>query len=871
MLIDSIRTIAISTGVRPIEILQKRIGILFLYLLFLLPVYAQQRLISGVVRDAETKEAMAYCNIILVFGGRSQGTMTDALGRFSLVMPVGASVTGGTAIRMGASIPVPSLQPCLIVSYSGYCSDTIPVIAGRDQYIIALRPGGRSLQEAVVTTGVSKAVSIRENPVAILSISSRKMDRTIESNVIDVLVKNAPGLNAVKTGPNISKPFIRGLGYNRVLTLYDGIRQEGQQWGDEHGIEVDGYNIQRAEVIKGPASLMYGSDAVAGVISLFPYIPSEKDGLVHGRLLSEYQTNNGLIGNGLRLGYSNAHWVWALRGSYKLAKSYQNPVDGRVYLTGFQEKNGSGLLGYTSERGYSYLNATLYDNLQGIPDGSRDSLTRQFTRQIDETGKDDIRNRPVVPESELNSYRLSPLHQHIQHYRIYVNNHYRVGGGMIDGTAGFQQNVRREYDHSTDPEQAGLFVRLNTYNYGLRYDLPAMAGLDLSIGVNGMYQQNKNKNATDFPIPNYQLLDLGSFVYALWKRGNWTISGGLRSDTRRIRGGNFYIRPDSAGGFNHEVRGSDTVGAVLQFPALRQNFSGISLSLGATRKVSDQFSIKFNIARGYRSPNITEIASNGLDPGAHIVYLGNRGFVPEFSMQEDLGLLANYREFDWSVSIFNNEISHYIYLTQLQDASGNPITLVPGNKTFKYEQAAARLYGAEAMVNIHPAVWRGVHWLNQLLLTYGNNTLAEYKNKGVNGQYLPLIPPPRVVSSLDWDLPYSSKFLQGLNLKTEYEYTAPQNRYLALDNTELPARGYTLVNLGCSVTINYAKERFAKEGFVKERALQVLLQVNNVLDVAYQSNLSRLRYFEYYTQSPNGHLGIYNMGRNICMKVICPF
>lgn len=82
-------------------------------------------------------------------------------------------------------------------------------------------------------------------------------------------MKNVPGLNAVKTGSNISKPFIRGLGYNRVLTLYDGIRQEGQQWGDEHGIEVDAYNMDHAEVIKGPASLMYGSDALAGVVSFF--------------------------------------------------------------------------------------------------------------------------------------------------------------------------------------------------------------------------------------------------------------------------------------------------------------------------------------------------------------------------------------------------------------------------------------------------------------------------------------------------------------------------------------------------------------------------------------------------------------------------
>src|SRR5690606_6436600 len=148
-------------------------------------------------------------------------------------------------------------------------------------------------------------------------------------NIIDVLVKNVPGIKAVKTGPNISKPFIHGLGYNRVLTLYDGIRQEGQQYGDEHGIEIDDYNIEQAEVIKGPASLLYGSDAIAGVISLFPYIPKSNDGKLHGKYTSEYQTNNNLIGNGLRLDYSDEKWLFALNGSYRMAKNYRNPIDGR--------------------------------------------------------------------------------------------------------------------------------------------------------------------------------------------------------------------------------------------------------------------------------------------------------------------------------------------------------------------------------------------------------------------------------------------------------------------------------------------------------------------------------------------------------------
>src|SRR5205085_6438784 len=110
----------------------------------------------------------------------------------------------------------------------GYKADTVAITPGNDVYTATLLPIVNALNEVVVT-GVTRGTLLRQNPVAILAISHKSIETTASSNIIDVLVKNAPGLNAVKTGPNISKPFIRGLGYNRVLTLYDGVRQEGQQ------------------------------------------------------------------------------------------------------------------------------------------------------------------------------------------------------------------------------------------------------------------------------------------------------------------------------------------------------------------------------------------------------------------------------------------------------------------------------------------------------------------------------------------------------------------------------------------------------------------------------------------------------------------
>lgn len=794
--------------------------------------------IKGVIKDDMTGNELAGASINI--RSINIGALSNEQGNFTIVVP-------------------DSVNYELEITSVGYHKKNVTAATSAMVHIV-LTKSSASLEEVVIT-GVSRATLIKENPVPIATVSSIKIEKTIESNIIDVLMKNVPGLNTVKTGPNISKPFIRGLGYNRVLTLYDGVRQEGQQWGDEHGIEVDTYNIEKAEVIKGPSSLMFGSDALAGVVSLLPNIPKDKDGQLKGKFTSEYQSNNGLIGNGLRLNYSNDHWSYALRGSYRVAKNYSNAVDGRVYNTGFSEKNFAALIGYNNDNISSILNFTLYDNLQGIPDGSRDSLTRKFTKQIYEGSLDDIATRPIVNDAELNSYTLSPLHQHIQHYRVYNNTRYVFASGNLEVLLGLQQNIRKEFSHPTHPAQAALFVRLNTFNYNIKYNTRYFSAVDFSIGVNGMLQNNKSKDATDFPIPDYNLLDAGAYTCATWKHKKWTVSGGARYDVRSIHTSDMFIGMNPETGFSKQFYVPDTTNAVLQFPALQKNFTGVSLSVGATYKVSEKISVKANIAKGYRAPNITELASNGLDPGAHIIYLGNSNFVPEFNLQEDIGIDFSAKNVTASVSVFNNNVQNYIYFSQLTDVSGNPLTDAQGNKTFQYQQESAQLYGMEASLNIHPQRLNGFAFSNHFSTVYGFNKSSNYNGKGADGEYLPFIPPLKLLSTISQEIKTTSSIVPSLSMQVEIDYNARQNRFLQLYNTETASEAFTLFNASVSTVINYSKKS----------SLQFHLQVNNIFDTAYQSGLSRLKYFEYYSQSPNGRLGIYGIGRNVCAKIVMPF
>lgn len=790
--------------------------------------------VTGTVSDAESGQTLPHCDVTML--GLKNGTTTDENGKFKVDLPAGSRI---------------------VFSYIGYKSDTIEVNPSKTEYTILLIPI-RAVLDEIVVSAIARTGLIKDNPVSISNVTLKMIERSNESNIIDALSKNTPGLNTLKTGPNISKPFIRGMGFNRVLTLYDGVRQEGQQWGGEHGLEIDNYNIERAEIIKGPASLVYGSDALAGAISLIPFIPKESDGIIRSRWLSEYQSNNGLWGNGYRVSQGNKHWLWAIRSSYRIAKNYTNRVDGPVYNTAFQEKNVSGLLGYKSAKGFTHFNVSLYDNLQGIPDGSRDSLTRRFTKQIYEGDNDDIKSRPVVSDSELNTYTLSPLHQRIQHYRAYINNHYEIGKGDIQALFAFVQNIRREFIHPTAPAQAGTYHRLNTFNYSLRYNAPEISGIETSVGLNGMYQKNtEDQGASNFAIPNYNLFDFGVYALATWKKERWNMIGGLRFDSRSVSTSTMYTATDAITSFDKQVSPPDTVGSTLQFQAMNQTFRGITLSLGTTYRISEHFNFKFNFSRGYRAPSISEIASNGLDAGAHIIYIGNPNFVPEFSWQEDLGLLATFPGVSASLSLFNKDIENYIYLNQVTDGQGNPLTDAQGNKTIQYQQSTAQMYGLEATFAWRPKGIPGLAFNNQFSMCYGFNRGKEYENKKDQGEYLPFIPPARWVSSLNKEFRIKSKLISGFNMLTELDFNAAQNRFLALFDTETKTQGYALLNAGLGVTL--------------ARNYQFQFQVNNLLDEVYQSNMSRLKYFEYYTQSPNGRSGIYGMGRNVCAKIIFSF
>jgi len=814
---------------------------IFILLIFCITIFGAntgiKTSLSGKITDKETGETIIGATVYIP--ELKTGAATDALGMFVLNN-------------------LPTTTVIFEISYVGYKSIIekidLSVITKKD---FVLESSVAEIN-AVVVTGSSKATELKRNPVSVIAINHKELEQLPSTNIIDAIA-NMPGVNAITTGPNVSKPFIHGLGYNRVLTLYDGVRQEGQQWGDEHGIEVDENDIDRIEVVKGPASLIYGSDALAGVVNLLP-APTVADGKMIGNISANYQTNNGRFGGSFSLAGNRDGLVWDARVSHKQATNYQDKKDGRVYGTAFNETDANGMIGLNKSWGYSHLNFSIYNDLQEIPDGSRDSATYKFTKQITEADT----YRPVVSDAELNSYKIANLHQHVQHYKIYSSSNFILGNaGKIGLIAGVQQNVRQEFSHPENVTIPGLYLVLNTFTYDIKYFLPEFHGWETTIGVNGMLQTNGNRG-TEFIIPDYRLFDLGPFALIKKNFDKLDLSGGIRYDSRYFNTKQMHTGRDPQTGFDMQVSSPDST---LVFSKANKTFSGISGSVGATYNLSDQISVKANVSRGFRAPNISEISANGVHPGTGIYQIGNLD-KSEFSLQEDMGIFFNSYHVNGSVEIFNNTISNYIFNQKLLSKAGNDSVIIKGTQTYQFQQSNAHLYGGEISLDIHPHPLDWLHFQNSISLIYAENKGGNGVQITDNSKYLPFIPPLHFHSELRADVKRKFNNFSAIYVQVGLDYYADQNRAYLVDNTETPTPGYSLFSAGLGFDVTNSKGK---------RLFNFQILGSNLTDVAYQSHLSRLKYMDFYISkagSPDNITvpgsGIYNMGRDISFKINIP-
>ncbi|SFD14883.1 iron complex outermembrane recepter protein [Chitinophaga sp. CF118] len=696
----------------------------------------------------------------------------------------------------------------------------------------------------VVITGVSMATTLKQTPTPVSIVRRDYLDANISTNIIDAIAK-LPGVSQLTTGPAISKPFIRGLGYNRVVVVSNDIRQEGQQWGDEHGIEVDDYNVSKVEVLKGPASLVYGSDALAGVVNIVPPGPVPL-GHIKGNVAANYLSNNGQIAYHADIAGNQNGFNWSVYGTQKWAHDYQNKYDGYVYGSGFNNTNFGAAIGLNKSWGSSSLSFTSFNQHLGIVEGERNAEGK-FIKPVNNNGTED---EAVATNSDFKSYSLGLPRQQINHQKlVWDNNLYLNNGGRLALTLGYQWNRRQEFEDVLSPNEAGLYLKLNTFNYGLKYFLPEMKGWQTTIGVNGMQQHNDISSSKEFLIPAYDLFDAGVFAVTSKTFNKLTLSGGLRFDNRSMKTKSLSLDDDGK---------PVGTGGETKFSSLDKNFSNISGSVGFSYAASDKVTLKLNAARGFRAPNISELAANGVHEGTIKYEYGNNDLKPEVSTQGDAGVDFNSEHVSVAASVFYNHISNFIYSRKLQNAAGNDsiptVDNSEGYSAFKYQQSTANLYGGEFTLDIHP---HPIDWL------HFENTVSYVKAISPNAtdstKYLPNIPAGRWLSELKGKFKKVGGVMQNAYIGIEMDKTFAQNDVFYAYQTETATPGYTLFNAGLGTDFVNKNNKVL---------FSLHLAANNITDVAYQNHLSRLKYGP--ENEVTGRNGVFNMGRNFSVKVTIP-
>lgn len=430
--------------------------------------------------------------------------------------------------------------------------------------------------------------------------------------------------------------------------------------------------------------------------------------------------------------------------------------------------------------------------------------------------------------------------QQVKHYKVVWDNSLNLSSGYLKAIIGYQQNRRQEFEEEMDEYE--LYFKLHTLTYDLRYVTNEFNGWKLSTGIGGMYQKSGNEGE-EYLIPDYRLFDFGFYATATKSLGdNWTLNGGLRYDHRRLHG--YELMEDG------DVR----------FANFSRHFNGVTGSIGAVCNINEHFNVRLNLARGFRTPNMSELASNGVHEGSLRYEIGNQDLKAEYSMQADLGLEFTSQYVSAQLALFANRIDNYIFTHRLAEE------IEEGYLTYAYTQGDARLLGFEAGVDLHPV--HSVHFSNTFSYVDAQQMHADSGTK-----YLPFTPAPKWASELKWELFHHShttvnhhhttdaahrSVLNNLFIAAGLDCYLKQSHIYSADDTETVTPGYALLNLSAGTDIQVKGKKIA----------ELYITADNLLNKAYQNHLSRLKYAD--ENVVTSRRGVYNMGRNITFKLVVP-
>lgn len=731
---------------------------------------------------------------ILYSQNRISGTITDHLNNpiYGAQLYIEELHKGTSSNEKGnyelTNLPNSTIK--LTVSFLGYETKIIStkITTNETALNIILMDAIFHMDEVIISTPFNKLQS--ENVVKVERASLQQLKNKGAATLIEG-VATLPGVSIVSTGVGIGKPVIRGLRGNRVLVYSQGIRLENQQFGDEHGLGIDESSIESVEVIKGPASLLYGSDALGGVLYFNPtkFAELNKFALNINQTLSS-NTNGSNTSFGIKKSYNI--WKFLVTGAYNSHSDYKTASQGNVTNTRFNETTFNSAIGFNNSKLSSTLRLNINNSNVGIPE---------------EIGIQNNSKTPLLPYQNLTTKMAS------------LNSIFFLQNSKITTTFGYTANVRKEFEDEHEHEEAedleheddfpALHLNLNTFSYDAKWHLPKFGKVETIIGIQGLFQENENFGE-EILIPNAKTIDFGTFLTGLYTWHENAIQAGVRFDTRNLTTEQHVL-----------IHEDET----HTFEAIDKSYENISTSLGFKTVLFEKITSRFNVASGFKAPNLAELTSNGVHHGSNRFEIGNNTLKHEQNFQSDISLEYNTDHFEIYGNGFYNRINNFIFIAPTGGFEDE-------YSIFQYSQGKATLYGGEFGLHLHP------HPLDWLHL---NSSFEFVIGKQKNGDYLPLIPANKLTNTLKAEFNNKKWIKNGFGALTLESNFKQKN----ISEFETTTNGYNLVNIGTGGTLTLLKYSF-----------DVRLNVNNLFDISYISHLSRLKVNR-----------IENIGRNVLLNI----
>jgi len=734
---------------------------------------------------------------------------------------------------------IPNGKYTIEISFIGYKNfmDTISMIDNKT-YNVKLTVSSLDLQEMIVTDNYAENRK-KEESLNIEIVNDQYLKQNMGGSLLKSL-ERLPGISTIDIGSGQSKPVIRGLGFNRVMVIENNIKHESQQWGADHGLEIDQYSIDNVEILKGPASLMYGSDAIGGVIDMKNRnTPSENT--LGGTIDLSGKTNNNFLGSSFSLYGRKKSFFADLRATFVEYGDYKIPADSvdiysyRAAIYKNQLRNTAGneqnlhlSVGIIKKKLQSKFHISSVNNKSGFFANAHGLEPRNIDTELHDKSSRDI---------------LFP-YQMVSHLKITNTSEYTWDKLKLECDIGFQRNFRQEWsqyvNHGYMPAVSPDTLKFNpnlerqfekyVYSANVKLAYQWSDRMQFIGGVNNELQNNTT-DGRGFIIPNYNQLNMGSFLFAkyiLTKKSQ--LQAGIRYDYGAIKTTTYYDWFPSP-----NINNGDTTLQYLQrVGSIYRNFSNLSWSIGYNYNL-ENWLLKANIGKSFRMPIAKELAANGVNYHHYSYEIGNQNLSPEISYQLDLGLEYNSKRIAIGVSPFLNYFSNYIYLNPSYEHDrfyGN------GNQIFYYTQSEVMRYGSE--LHAHYELLKPLQ-----LGLIGEYVYSEQLSGSKKGFSLPFSPPFSAILNLKY---HRNKIalVYDTYLSVDFKYTASQQNIVPPEEI---TEGNQLINVSVGGLFK-----------IKNQKINVSMQVQNLLNSKYFNHTSYYRL-----------INVPEPGRNFVINITIPF